>query len=67
VIAMPMHTGSMDEYRDKERRALEIGERIASLLDDLEQLAPGSVHVNVSGLGFSISRRGSGFVVVRGR
>jgi hypothetical protein len=34
-----MHTGSPEELRGMERRALEIGQRIASLLDDLEQIA----------------------------
>jgi hypothetical protein len=62
-----MHTGSMDEYREQERCALEIGQRIAALLDDLERIAPGSVHANVSGLGFSIRRAGGGFVAVQGR
>ncbi|MFE5368159.1 hypothetical protein [Streptomyces mirabilis] len=62
-----MHTGSPEELRDMERRALEIGQRIASLLDDLEQIAPGSVAAQVSGLGFTIRRHGSGFVAVAGR
>ncbi|MEV0220858.1 hypothetical protein [Streptomyces sp. NPDC050704] len=61
-----MHSGSPEELRDKERRALEIGQQIASLLDDLEQIAPGSVHAQVSGLGFSIRRRGGGFTAVEG-
>jgi hypothetical protein len=64
---MPMHTGSMDEYREQERRALVIGQQIAGLLDDLERIAPGSVAANVSGLGFRIMRRGSGFTAVQGR
>ncbi|MFE4671089.1 hypothetical protein [Streptomyces sp. NPDC056723] len=62
-----MHTGSPQELRDMERRALQIGQQIASLLDDLEQIAPGSVHANVSGLGFSIRRAGGGFVAMQGR
>jgi hypothetical protein len=62
-----MHTGSPEELRDMERRALEIGQRIASLLDDLEQIAPGSVAAQASGLGFTIRRRGSGFAAVAGR
>ncbi|MGW5173159.1 hypothetical protein ACWERY_02175 [Streptomyces sp. NPDC004082] len=62
-----MHTGSMDDYREQEQRALAIGEQIASLLDDLDQIAPGSVAATVSGPGFRIVRRGSGFVAVQGR
>jgi hypothetical protein len=50
-----------------ERRALDIGQRIASLLDQLEQIAPGSTVAQVSGLGFTIRRRSSGFVAVAGR
>ncbi|MEU0783504.1 hypothetical protein ABZ341_18260 [Streptomyces sp. NPDC006173] len=64
---MPMHTGSADEYRDMERRALAIGQQIASLLNDLQQIAPGSVAANVSGLGFRIVRRGSGFTAIQDR
>jgi hypothetical protein len=67
VIDMPMHTGSMDEYREKEQRALAIGQQIASLLNDLQQIAPGSVAANVSGLGFRIVRRGSGFTAAQDR
>lgn len=62
-----MHTGSTEELADKERRSQEIGQQIASLLDELERIAPGSVAAQVSGLGFSIRRRGSGFVAVEGR
>lgn len=56
-----MHTGSADELRDKERRSQEIGRRIAELLTEAEQIAPGAVAAQVSGLGFAIRRRGNGF------
>ncbi|MFF2383727.1 hypothetical protein [Streptomyces sp. NPDC058108] len=62
-----MHTGSPEELRDMERRALQVGQRIAALLDELERIAPGSVVAQVSGLGFTIRRRGSGFVAAAGR
>lgn len=64
---MPIHTGTADEYRDMGRRALAIGEQIAALLNDPQQIAPGSVAANVSGLGFRIVRRGSGFTAVQDR
>lgn len=56
-----MHTGSADELRDKERRSQEIGRRIAELLNEAERIAPGAVVAQVSGLGFTIRRRGGGF------
>lgn len=62
-----MHTGTMEELADKSRRALQIGQQIAVLLDELEEIAPGSVAAQVSGLGFTIRRRGSGFAAVEGR
>lgn len=57
-----MHTGSPDELRDKERRSQEIGRQIAALLTEAEQIAPGAVFAQASGLGFTIRRRGSGFI-----
>lgn len=57
-----MHTGSADELRAKEQRSQEIGRQIAELLNEAEQIAPGSVFVQASGLGFTIRRRGSGFI-----
>jgi hypothetical protein len=56
-----MHTGSAETLRDDERRSQEIGRRIAALLTEAAQIAPGAVTAQVSGLGFTIRRRGSGF------
>jgi hypothetical protein len=63
---MPMHSDSTDN-RDREQRALAIGQQIAALLDDLERIAPGSVNANIVGLGFRIKRRGSSFTAERER
>ena len=57
-----MHTGSPDELRAKQARSQEIGRKIAALLNDAEEIAPGAVSAQVSGLGFTIRRRGSGFI-----
>jgi hypothetical protein len=57
-----MHTGSPEEMRVKERRSQEIGRQIATLLSEAERIAPGVVAAQVSGLGFTIRRRGSGYV-----
>ncbi|MFF3928230.1 hypothetical protein [Streptomyces hirsutus] len=57
-----MHTGSADELRAKTARSQEIGEQIAALLTEAEQIAPGSVAAQVRGLGFTIQRRSSGFI-----
>lgn len=62
-----MHTGSADELRAKKARSQEIGRKIAALLNEAEQITPGSVAAQVSGLGFTIRRHGSGFVAVEGR
>lgn len=57
-----MHTGSADELRAKTARSQEIGGRIAALLNEAEEIAPGAVAAQVRGLGFTIVRRGSGFI-----
>lgn len=56
-----MHTGSAEELCDKELRSQEVGRKIAELLTEAEQIAPGSVAAQVPGLGFAIRRRGGGF------
>lgn len=56
-----MHTGSADELREQERRSREIGRQIADLLNEAARIAPGAVHANVSGLGFTIRGAGGGF------
>ncbi|MDH6448214.1 hypothetical protein M2155_000622 [Streptomyces sp. SAI-119] len=56
-----MHTGSADELREQERRSREIGRQIAELLNEAARIAPGAVHANVTGLGFTIRGAGGGF------
>lgn len=56
-----MHTGSADELRAKTQESQEIGHRIADLLNEAARIAPGMVHANVSGLGFSIRGAGGSF------
>lgn len=56
-----MHTGSADELHAKMARSQEIGRKIAALLNEAEEIAPGAVAAQVQGLGFTIRRRGSGF------
>jgi hypothetical protein len=57
-----MHTGSPGELAAKTARSQEIGRQIAQLLNEAERITPGAVAAQVSGLGFTIRRRGSGFV-----
>ena len=57
-----MHTGSAGELAAKTARSQKIGRLIADLLDEAERIAPGSVAAQVSGLGFTIRRCGSGFI-----
>jgi hypothetical protein len=54
-----MHTGSADELRAQTSQ--EIGRQIADLLNEAARIAPGAVHANVSGLGFSIRGAGGSF------
>jgi hypothetical protein len=56
-----MHTGSADELGAQIARSQEIGHRIADLLNEAARIAPGAVHANVSGLGFTIHGAGAGF------
>lgn len=56
-----MFQGSAEELRAKTARSQEIGRQIAALLEEAERIMPGSVSAQVSGLGFTIRRRGSGF------
>jgi len=56
-----MHTGSADELRAQTERSQEIGRQIADLLNEASRIAPGAVHANVSGLGFTIRGAGGGF------
>lgn len=59
-----MHTGSPAELRVMEARSQEIGRQIAGLLEEAEAVAPGSVSAQVTGLGWTVQRRGSNFVVI---
>ena len=59
-----MHTGSTDELRAKTARSQEFGRQIAALLNEAEQIAPGAVAGQVSGLGFTIRRTSTGFTAI---
>lgn len=59
-----MHTGSPDELNAKTARSQEIGREIAQLLNEAEQIAPGAVAAQVSGLGFTIRRTSTGYTAI---
>lgn len=57
-----MFTGDPRELREKEQRARQIAAQIASLLNELEDIAPGSVTTHggqITGLAVTIRRSGS--------
>lgn len=57
-----MFTGTVEELREREQKARLVLERIAACLNELDEIAPGSVsvsHGEVGGLGASVVLRGS--------
>lgn len=66
-----MFTGTPEELKERERKARLILDQIAACLNELSEIAPGSVsvaHGEISGLGASVVYRGSaGWKVVEGR
>lgn len=66
-----MFTGTPEELKERERKARLVLEQIAACLNELSEIAPGSVsvaHGEVTGLGASVAYQGStGWKVVEGR
>lgn len=66
-----MFTGTPEELKERTRKARLLLEQIATCLNELSEIAPGSVsvaHGEVSGLGASVTYRGSiGWEVTDGR
>lgn len=66
-----MFTGTPEELKEREQKARQILEQIAACLNELSEIAPGSVlvaHGEVTGLGASVVLRGSaGWEVADGR
>lgn len=63
-----MHTGSNQELRDKEAGAHRIAQQIANLLNQLDQIHPGSTAAHngqISGLAITIRRDLDGQWTVR--
>lgn len=65
-----MFTGTSEELKEREQAARLLLEQIAACLNELSEIAPGSVtvsHGEVTGLGASVVLRGSaGWQVVEG-